>query len=172
VAFAPSRCHEPMTNADSQEPTEDSWPAAFGERLRLARERAGMSQETVQQELGYPTRSLTRWENGRSDPGFAKVVRMTELYGVSMDWVGGRTSIEQCIKPGMVMIDNAVLDVLSRLTEAGKTLRDVPHALLRTPGINYAAVVPAAPLVVAKSAATLVESRMRSLWKQLGGESL
>lgn len=131
-----------------------------------------MSQEAVGQQLGFPVRSITRWENGKCDPGFEKVVRMAELYGASMDWIAGRTSIETCIKPGMVMIDNHALDELDLLVAKGKTLRDVPLCLVRKPGINYAVVVPEAPCVVAAGAAGSVEARMRSLWKQLGGNEV
>ena len=145
---------------------------AIGARLKLARDRAGMSQEEVSQRFGLPTRSLTRWENGRCEPGFEKVVRLAELYGVSADWIAGRTSIETCIRPGMVLVDDEALSQMEALVTHGKTVRDVPAQLLRKPGINYAVVVPTAPTVIASAAAGPVESRMRALWKALGGQEL
>ena len=85
-----------MLDADPDPSTDgDPWPSAFGERLRSAREEAGMSQEHVTQHLGYPTRSLTRWENGKCDPGFEKVARLAAFYGVSTDWIAGKTPITQ-----------------------------------------------------------------------------
>lgn len=150
--------------------SETSWLVELGERLKLARDRAGMRQETVSESLGYPTRSLTRWENGKCDPGFEKIARLGELYGVSADWLAGRTSITQCIRPGMVMIDNAAREVLESLVREGGTVADVPRHLIRGPGIDYAAVVPESPNFVGEHAAEAIETRIRALWRQLGGE--
>lgn len=161
--------------SDVQEARKDSsasptWLVEFGRRLQDARERAGMSQEDVEARLGLPVRSLTRWENGRADPGIEKTASMAELYGTSIDWLTGRTSIEVCIQPGMILVDEAALATLSSLVEAGKRVSDVPPSLLRHPGINFATVVPAEPTVLSAEASSAIELRMRSLWERLGGK--
>lgn len=161
-----------MTDVEQEQ--DDVVPPAqsgFGKRLKAARERAGFSQEDVVARLGLSHRSITRWENGESDPGFCKVVMMAELYRASTDWIAGRTSIETCIQPGMILVDNEALALLEKLVAGRKTVHDIPEQLLHGPGIDCTAVVPSAPNVMAPDAAEIVEKRVRSLWKQLGGKS-
>ena len=161
-----------MSELKSPQPApEDVWPSGFGQRLQEARENAGMSQEAVAQELGFPTRSITRWENGRADPGSCKLVRLADLYGVSMDWIAGRTDIRQCIKTGAVLIDSAALRELESLANPGAGIRNVPQHLLRPPGVNYAAVVPTDVDVISGEAAQSVNASMQKLWKRLGGSA-
>ncbi|MCR9244657.1 MAG: helix-turn-helix domain-containing protein [bacterium] len=146
------------------------WHVEFGKRLKEARERAGMKQNQVQEQLGYGSRSLSRWESGEADPGIEKVAHLARLYGVSVDWLVGGTTIERTIRPGMVLIDNQVLEMLEHLVANGKGLGDVPPSLLRKPGVNFAAIVPKDPEVVGAEAATPIEQRMRRAWERLGGK--
>lgn len=162
-----------MSELDSQPVEPDAeWLHTFGKRLQLAREDAGMSQEAVMEQLGFPTRSLTRWENGKADPGSCKLVRLADLYGVSMDWLTGRTDVRHCIRAGAVMIDSAALRELQGLADSGAGLRDVPQHLLRPPGVNCASVVPDDVEVISAEAAQSVRMGMQRLWKRLGGSML
>lgn len=146
--------------------------AAFGARLREARETAGLLQEGVQSKLGIPVRSLTRWENGHGDLSFDKVVRLADFYGVSTDWLAGRTPVRCRVLPGMVLVNSSALATLEDLVAAGKTIKDVPARLLRKPGIDYATILPSEPEVLTREAAATIEARMRSLWRLLGGSAL
>lgn len=128
-----------------------------------------MSQDRVERQLGFTTRSLYRWENDAVDPGFEKVCQLAELYGVSLDWIAGRTAIERCVRPGMVMIDNQVIGTLEALVADGKSILDVPDQFIRGPSLSCFSVVPSDPEFVAEAAVGPVEARMRRLWKQLGG---
>jgi transcriptional regulator with XRE-family HTH domain len=158
-----------MTHTQPASLEVPTWSLTLGRRLQLARVKAGMSQEDVQQRANVPVRSLTRWENGRADPGFARVVQLAKLYGVSADWIADRTAIEQCLRPGLVLLDMLALEILQTLVRSGKSLRDVPATLIRRPGINFAVVIPSEPSVVAPAAAERVEAEVRQLWRQLGG---
>ena len=164
---------ELMSELDSRQVEADvACLERFGRRLQEAREYAGMSQEAVTQKLGFPTRSLTRWENGKADAGSYKLVRLADLYGVSMDWIAGRTEVRHCIKSGAVMIDSAALRELQGLADCGAGLRDVPKHLLRPPGVNCASVVPNDVDVISPEAAESVRMGMQQLWKRLGGNKL
>lgn len=51
----------------------------------MARERAGMSQETVAKEIGLSGQSkstLSAWEAGRREPKASMLARMARIYGV------------------------------------------------------------------------------------------
>jgi transcriptional regulator with XRE-family HTH domain len=54
--------------------------------MRMARERASLSQESAAKELGLSGASkgtLSAWESGRRDPSATMIGRMARLYGVS-----------------------------------------------------------------------------------------
>lgn len=54
----------------------------------MAREYAGMSQETAAQLLGLQAKSkstLSKWENGAQDPRARVVARMAAVYGVPVE---------------------------------------------------------------------------------------
>lgn len=57
----------------------------LGEKLRRARADAGLTQEAVAEKIGVSRQTVSNWENERSYPGIADAVRLSELYGVSLD---------------------------------------------------------------------------------------
>lgn len=61
----------------------------FGERLKLARIRADLTQEQVIKQIGVTRQSLSNWENDRTYPDLASVVKLSDLYQVSNVVTGG-----------------------------------------------------------------------------------
>lgn len=57
----------------------------FGERLRAARLRAGLTQEQVALELGLSKAAVSRWEVGGTQPGVEALAMLRGLFGVSLD---------------------------------------------------------------------------------------
>lgn len=57
----------------------------FGEKLKQARIRADMTQEQVIKKIGVTRQSLSNWENDRTYPDLASVVKLSDLYQVSLD---------------------------------------------------------------------------------------
>jgi transcriptional regulator with XRE-family HTH domain len=141
----------------------------LGARLREARQSTGLSQEEACRQLGCTTRSLTRWENGECDPGYANVRALAEQHKVSLDWLAGRTAVKQLLQSGQVVIDEGAMDVIKKLVESGKSLSDVPAQLVRHPGVDYAFVVPEKLMVMGIESARAIDAQMQALLKQLGG---
>lgn len=151
-----------MTEVLPQPTTQASnWFVAFGARLRAARESAGLQQVQASERVGLPVRSLRRWESGLADPGVERTMRLAEVYGVSVDWLLGRTAIRACIRPGMVMVDDDAVATLHRLAATGRRLVDLPKELIRHPGIRYANGVPVHASFVAHTEAVQIERRLR-----------
>lgn len=150
-----------------EEDESDAWSGAFAKRLQAAREDTGMSQEAVAEKLGFASRSVTRWENGGADPGSEKLAKMADLYGVSMDWIAGRTTLKHCIKPGAVLLDPEKYRALQILVAGGAKIYDVPERLVRTPGFNCAAVVPDNAEIVSSEAADDIERELKAIWQRL-----
>lgn len=57
----------------------------IGSRLKNARSEHGLTQEQVAEELGVSRQSISNWENNRSYPDIVSVIKMSDLYSVSLD---------------------------------------------------------------------------------------
>ena len=57
----------------------------FCDNLRKAREKAGLSQKDVANELSFSAQAVGKWERGESTPGPDSIAQMALLYGVSAD---------------------------------------------------------------------------------------
>lgn len=60
-------------------------------RLRECREAAGISQKEVAITLGVRSPSVSNWERGKTYPTHENLVQLANLYGVSVDFLTGRT---------------------------------------------------------------------------------
>lgn len=57
----------------------------FGEKLKAARLKADLTQEAVAKQIGVSRQSLSNWENDRTYPDLASVLKLSDLYGLSLD---------------------------------------------------------------------------------------
>ena len=58
---------------------------SFGERLKRARKRKGLTQAQVMEMTGITDKSLSRYENGASAPDPDSILARIRLYDVSAD---------------------------------------------------------------------------------------
>lgn len=63
----------------------------FSRSLTLLRKEKGISQRSVAKDLGISQALLSHYENGIREPGLAFVVKACDYYGVSADFLLGRT---------------------------------------------------------------------------------
>ena len=63
----------------------------FSRTLSLLRQEKGLAQRTVAKDLGISQALLSHYENGIREPGFAFLVKACDYYGVSADYLLGRT---------------------------------------------------------------------------------
>lgn len=64
-----------------------STSAAIANRLRTARERAGLSQGQVAKMLGLHRPSVTEMEAGRRKVSAEELAELAEIYGVDIKWL-------------------------------------------------------------------------------------
>lgn len=57
--------------------------SGFGERLRVSRDKAGLTQAQVAETLGVSWQTISNWETGQRVPGAEDLFRLSELYGES-----------------------------------------------------------------------------------------
>lgn len=68
--------------------------ATIGNRLREARENAGMTQEALGRAIGLesatPDKQISHWETGRRVPNGRNLTRLADTLDVTTDWILGR----------------------------------------------------------------------------------
>lgn len=57
----------------------------IGAMIRNARRKANLSQEQAAETLGVSRQTVSNWENGKSYPDILSIIRMSDLYSVSLD---------------------------------------------------------------------------------------
>ena len=60
-------------------------------RLRECREKAGLSQKYVAITLGVKPPSVSNWERGKTEPTPDNMMKLADIYGVSVDYLLGRS---------------------------------------------------------------------------------
>ena len=65
----------------------------FSERLMILRKQAGLSQEQLADRLGVTRQSVSKWESGTALPELVKLISLSEIFGVSLDYLTGRTEV-------------------------------------------------------------------------------
>ena len=87
-------------------------------RLRELRARHGITQERVARELGAHESAVSRWESGNRFPTAEDLVRLSDLFHVSVDFLLGKE--RQYAAPGTALVDQLLLDRL----EAAQTTEE------------------------------------------------
>ncbi len=77
--------------------------------LRSARTGAGLSQEQAAEALGVSRQTVSNWETGKTYPDIVSVIRMSDLYSVSLDrLLKEETSVKQTYKEYLEESTNTV----------------------------------------------------------------
>lgn len=59
----------------------------IAKRLQRLRKKAGYSQEQIAEMLGISKQTISEWENGQGKPEINSVIKLTEIYDVSADYI-------------------------------------------------------------------------------------
>lgn len=93
--------------------------AEFHQILSDLRRRSGKSQRQVASDLGISQALLSHYENGAREPGLNFVCRACDYYGVTADYLLGRTVNHDTISTAEV---RALADALKKLTKRAESL--------------------------------------------------
>ena len=63
----------------------------FSERLLLLRHENSLSQKACAQKLQISPRAYAYYEAGEREPNLSVLIRMADFYGVTLDYLAGRT---------------------------------------------------------------------------------
>ena len=59
----------------------------FADKLIMLRKKAGWSQEELAEQMNVTRQSVSKWEGAQSVPDLEKMIRLSELFGVSTDYL-------------------------------------------------------------------------------------
>jgi len=57
----------------------------IGKKIQLARKESGLTQEQAAEKLSVSRKTISNWENEKSYPDIISVIKMSDLYGISLD---------------------------------------------------------------------------------------
>ncbi|MGG0739024.1 helix-turn-helix domain-containing protein [Niallia taxi] len=63
----------------------------MGKRLRLLREKSGLSQKFVAEQIGVKNNTLSGYESGNREPDSETLTKLADYYKVSTDYLHGRS---------------------------------------------------------------------------------
>lgn len=61
----------------------------LGQRIQKGRKEAGLSQEELAEQLGVSRQAVSRWENDNGYPEMEKIIRLSQIYQVRLDYLVG-----------------------------------------------------------------------------------
>lgn len=65
----------------------------FKDRLIKLRKELNLTQEELAQKIGYTRTAISAWEIGRNEPSNADTIKLAECFGVSTDYLLGKSDI-------------------------------------------------------------------------------
>jgi len=81
----------------------------LGQRIQKGRKEAGLSQEELAEQLGVSRQAVSRWENDNGYPEMEKIIRLSQIYQVSLDYLVGNEQE----KPGEDISEKVGMSVMS-----------------------------------------------------------
>lgn len=62
----------------------------FGDNIKRLRKNKGLKQQEIADILGIKQNSYSDWENGKTEPSYENLVKLADLFEVSLDSLFGR----------------------------------------------------------------------------------
>lgn len=62
------------------------------DKMIVLRDKAGISQMALAEQLGVSRQAVTRWESGDTTPSMDKLKALAKIYDVSLDWLCSDTA--------------------------------------------------------------------------------
>ena len=65
----------------------------FKERLKELRQEKGLSQQELGKVVNMSKMAISHWESGHSEPSIAQLIVLSDLFGVTVDCLVGKTDL-------------------------------------------------------------------------------
>ncbi|MBR3972850.1 MAG: helix-turn-helix transcriptional regulator [Oscillospiraceae bacterium] len=114
----------------------------LGENIYRLRTEKNMSQGSLADALGVSRQSVSKWENNSATPELDKLIKMSELFSVTLDELAGLNQADKQSQttipdPKVIYIEKPVIPHISKLTIIGVALifSLLLYAMLRNSGV-------------------------------------
>ena len=79
-----------------------------GQKLQIARNKQGLTQEQIAQQLQVSRQTISNWENNKSYPDIVSLITLSQLYQISLDQLlkGDKAMIEHLSKSTSTVASN------------------------------------------------------------------
>lgn len=106
---------------------------SFGKRFSDLRKEKGLTQEEIASKLNVSSQAVSKWENDISYPDISLLVQISEIFGVSVDYLLGKISNETPVvlenKPKD--INKMLLKIIVNSDDGDKVRVNLPLALIK-----------------------------------------
>lgn len=89
-------------------------------RLKLLRKKHGYKQDEIAAMLGVKNSAVSKWECGRTMPDAEALVFLADLYGVSVDYILGRTEEDDRLFDDARVPKSEVQEIFDKLNAVDK----------------------------------------------------
>lgn len=98
--------------------------STLGDRLRIARQKSGLRQTQVKERTNINNKTLSGYENNVSEPDMSTLTVLTELYGVSYEWLltGEGEMTVNTTKKSSPLTEKNERDIAKRMAELREDL--------------------------------------------------
>ncbi|MGR6904998.1 helix-turn-helix domain-containing protein [Lysinibacillus capsici] len=98
--------------------------STLGDRLRIARQKSGLRQTQVKERTNINNKTLSGYENNVSEPDMSTLTVLTELYGVSYEWLltGEGEMTVNTTKKSSPLTEKDERDIAKRMAELREDL--------------------------------------------------
>ena len=98
---------------------------AFYQRIRDLREDNDKTQTELGEYLGTTAQYYGKYEKGERELPFSRAIMLAEYYGVSLDYLAGRTNSKNTVSAELTEEEALLIEQYRRLTERSKGKHDV-----------------------------------------------
>lgn len=102
----------------------------FAKRLRILRENSNMNQEKLAKMLNLSASTIGMYEQGRRQPDNETLLKLTEIFDVSLDYLMGKTEVKKYDSPYDSELEKVLFSKAKDLTDSEKmTILNVINAI-------------------------------------------
>lgn len=92
----------------------------FGKRLKKLRENAELKQEELATKIGLSTSTIGMYENERRQPDYDTLLKISDFFDVSVDYLLGKTSVKKYEKPYDTELEEVLFSKAKDLSDEDK----------------------------------------------------
>lgn len=101
------------------------------ERIKLLREKAGLSQKALAEKIGVSQQSINKYENHNIEPDIETLIRIADTFDTSVDYVIGHSALDHRIETRHACdLNGEEFALLERYRKLGKCQRQGVQALM------------------------------------------